>query len=291
MNAQNPRTVPRPVAGGLVFPHSPRWRNGRLWLCDMQTGVPGKTGQVISVDDNGVSRTVVDQVPGGPNPGLGWLPDGRLLVVASTARKVLVLGPDGDLSPYADLSGTTALQLNDMVVDASGNAYVGTINPSSFPNVAPTELIVVRHDGKAEIAATGLRWPASPRITPDGRTLVVAESFGGCLTAFDIDGGRLGGRRTWAGVPGTSPDGLCLDKEGCAWFADAANKAIIRVKEGGEVRDRIGTEQDAFQCTFGGADNRTLFVATSLNPFRQRMSGTPGKIIAFDLDVPGVALP
>jgi sugar lactone lactonase YvrE len=291
MNSQDARKVPRLVLDGLVFPHSLRWRNGKLWFCDMQTGIPGKTGQVISVGEHDVRQTVADQVPGGPNPGLGWLPDGRMLVVASAARKVLALGPNGDLSPYADLSGVTALQLNDMVIDPTGNAYVGTINPSSFPNVAPTDLIVVHHDGAAEVGAAGLRWPASPRITPDGRTLIVAESFGGSLTAFNIGGGSLGERRTWAAVPGTSPDGLCLDREGCAWFADAAGRAVIRVAEGGEVKDRIATDQDAFQCTFGGPRGRTLFVATSANPFKQRMSGTPGRILAFDVDVPGVELP
>jgi sugar lactone lactonase YvrE len=120
---------PRVVLDGLVFPEVPRWRDGQLWFSDFQLWLPDMTGQVIVIEGGGTARTVVEQVPGGPPTGLGWLPDGRLLLVAAAGRSVLALEPDGTLITHADLSAVTSYWCNDMVVDASGRAYVGSSDP------------------------------------------------------------------------------------------------------------------------------------------------------------------
>ena len=283
---------PRVVLDGLVFPEVPRWRDGRLWFCDFQLWLPGATGQVISVDGGGVARTVVDGVPGGLPTGLGWLPDGRLLLVAAAGRSLLALEPDGALSPHADLSGVTSYWCNDMVVGASGRAYVGGADADGIPSPSPSEFIVVHPDGRAEVADSHMRFPNGAVITPDGGTLIVAESHGQCLTAFTIAGdGTLGEKREWAAVPGAAPDGICLDREGCVWFADAGGNACVRVAEGGEVKDRVETDRGAFACTLGGDDGRTLFVTTSTFPAGDAADFRPGRIVAYEVDVPGTGSP
>jgi sugar lactone lactonase YvrE len=284
-------TEPRVVLGGLAFPEVPRWRDGRLWFSDFQLWLPGMTGAVIVVEEGGATRTVVDQVPGGPPTGLGWLPDGRLLLVAARGRSLLALAPDGTLTTHADLSGVASYPCNDMVVDATGRAYVGSASPPPAAP-APSELIVVHPDGRLEVADSTMRYPNGVVITPGGGTLIVAESHGQCLTAFTIAGdGALGDKRLWAAVPGTAPDGICLDQEGCVWFADAGGNACVRVAEGGEVRDRVETDQGAFACTLGGDDGRTLFVTTSSFPTGGAFDPRPGRIVAYEVDVPGTGSP
>lgn len=282
----------RVVLDGLVFPEGPRWRDGRLWFSDMQFWLPDATGQVIAVDESGAVRTVVDGVPGGPPSGLGWLPDGRLLLVATEGRSLLALEPDGTLTPHADLSGVTSYECNDMVVDASGRAYVGACDAAGIPSPSPSELIVAHPNGRAEVVDPAMRFPNGMVITPAGDTLIVAESHGQCLTAFAIaPDGTLGGKREWAEVPGAAPDGICLDQEGCVWFADAGGNACVRVAEGGEVRDRVETDQGAYACTLGGHDGRTLFVATSSFPTSDVEPARPGKIVAYEVDIPGTGSP
>lgn len=138
-----------------------------------------------------------------------------------------------------------------------------------------------------------MRFPNGIVVTPDGGTLIVAESHGQCLTAFAVaSDGTLGDKRTWAAVPGTAPDGICLDQEGCVWFADAASNACVRAAEGGEIRDRVETDQAAFACTLGGDDGRTLFVATSTFPTGDDADpARPGRIVAYEVDVPGTGSP
>ena len=278
---------PQVVLDGLVFPEVPRWRGGQLWFSDYQIWLPGKTGTILVVDTGGTARTVVDQVPGGPATGLGWLPDGRLLLVAARGRSLLALGADGSLTTHADLSGVASYPCNDMVVDQSGRVYVGSADPPPAPPTL-SELIVVQPDGQPEIADSAMRYPNGAVITPDGDTLIVAESQGQCLTAFTIaDDGTLGDKRVWAAVPGTAPDGICLDEEGCIWLADAGGNACIRVAEGGEIKDRVDTDQGAFACTLGGDDGRILFVMTSSFPSGRAFNPRPGRIVAYQVDVPG----
>jgi sugar lactone lactonase YvrE len=282
---------PEMVLDGLAFPEVPRWRDRELWFSDFQLWLPGLSGTVLADDPGGTTRTVVDQVPGGPATGLGWLPDGRLLLVAARSRSLLVLGADGSLTTHADLSGVASYPCNDMVVDASGRAYVGSADPPPAPP-ALAQLMVVHPDGRLEIADSAMRYPNGAVITPDGHTLIVAESQGQRLTAFTIAAdGSLGDKRVWAAVPGAAPDGICPDEEGCVWFADAAGKACVRVAQGGEVKERVDTDQGAFACTLGGDDGRTLFVTTSTFPSGGPFDTRSGRIIAYRVNVPGTGSP
>jgi sugar lactone lactonase YvrE len=204
-------------------------------------------------------------VPKWPS-GLGWLPDGDLLVVSMTDRRLLRF--DGSmLRLHADLADLASFHCNDMVVDASGRAYVGNfgfdLHAQKKPR--PAELICVEPDGSARVVARDLRFPNGTVITPDGRTLIVGESWGACLTAFDIaPEGGLDNRRVWAEQPdGALPDGICLDAEGGIWLASPSTNECLRQVEGGEITHRVALAQGAFACMLGGDDGRTLFILTA----------------------------
>jgi sugar lactone lactonase YvrE len=249
--------APEVLLDGLVFPEGPRWHEGRLWFSDMHDQ------RVLAVDEGGAVEEIV-RVEQRPS-GLGWLPDGSLLVVSMWDRKVLRLDADG-LAVHADLSALASFHCNDMVVDAQGRAYVGNFGFDLDAGDPPceAELILVHPDGRAEIAAPKLRFPNGSVITPDGRILVVGESFGACLTAFDIgDDGTLSGRRTWARLEGAVPDGICLDADGAIWVASPVSNEVLRVHEGGEVSARIPTDRMAIACMLGGDDGRTLFILSA----------------------------
>ncbi len=284
-------TSARTVARGLVFPEVPRWHDGQLWLCDFQLGLPGATGQVLVLEADGTPRIVVDKVPGGPPTGLSWLPDGKLLVVASQGQALLTPGPGGRPERYADLSSATQYGCNEVVTDAAGRAYVGTSQVPPDPDTL-TELLIVHPDGRIEVADRALRFPNGLMITPDGGTLIAAESTGHRLTAYSIAGdGSLRNKREWAPLPGIVPDGPCLDAEGCVWCANAVGRECLRVAPGGEILQRVSTEQDAFACALGGVDGKTLFICTSVNPFmpgpRTDFGARPRTIVAVTVDVPG----
>ena len=245
------------VLDGLAFPEGPRWHEGRLWFSDMHAH------RVLAMAPDGAVEEIV-QVPEQPS-GLGWLPDGRLLVVSMRDRKLLRLEPDG-LAVHADLWDLATYHLNDMVVDDAGRAYVGNFGFDLDAQEQPREAEVLRvdPDGKARVAADGMRFPNGSVITPDGRTLIVGESFGACLTAFPIAAdGSLGERRTWATLEGAVPDGICLDAEGAVWVASPVSNQVLRVHEGGAVSARIDVDQMAIACMLGGDDGRTLYVLTS----------------------------
>jgi sugar lactone lactonase YvrE len=267
---------------GLAFPEGPRWRGGRLWFSDMHADA------VLAVDAAGRVERIAE-VPGQPS-GLGWLPDGRLLVVSMTDRRLLRPDPGG-LVPVADLSAHATWHCNDMVVDARGRAYVGNVGSEIHGGArgvpTPAALCRVDPDGRVSVAARDLLFPNGTVITPDGRTLVVGESFGARLTAFDVDPatGALSGRREWARLVRAVPDGICLDAEGAIWVASPVSAAVLRVREGGEVLERIPVSTQAFACMLGGEDRRTLFV-----PARCRAEAT-GRIETVRVDVPGAGLP
>ena len=278
----------RVVVDGLAFAEAPRWHDGALWWSDMHGG------QVGRLADGKIEA--VCQVPMRPS-GLGWLPDGRLLVVSMADKRLMRLEADGTLAVHADLSGLVPRRLNDMVVDAAGRAYVGNfgfeLDDGGEPP-APTVLVRVDPDGAASVAADDLMFPNGTVITPDGRTLIVGETFAGRLTAFDIaaDGG-LSGRRVWAQLPERAvPDGICLDADGAIWVASPGTDECLRMREGGAVAARIATGRPAYACMLGGPDRRTLFVCTadSHNPERQRTERN-GRMEAFDVDVAGAGLP
>lgn len=243
------------LVDGIDFGEGPRWHDGELWYSDFFQRA------VYAVAPDGTRRAVHADLPDRPS-GLGWMPDGSLLVVAMTTRQVW-REESGRLVPHADLSALATGHCNDMVVDATGHAWVGNFgfDFEARQPFAPADLILVRPDGTAEVAARDLRFPNGSVITPDGATLIVGESFGGTYVAFDIGpDARLSNRRTWAAVPGSAPDGCALDAGGGIWFSDARGSRVLRVVEGGEVTDVIATPMPTFACTLGGADGRTLFV-------------------------------
>lgn len=272
---------------GLAFPEGPRWHDGRLHFSDMHAAA------VLAVDDAGRAETIVT-VPNSPS-GLGWLPDGRMLVVSMHDRRLLRLDAGG-LAVVADLAGLASFHCNDMVVDTRGRAYVGNFGFDLYaekPEFRKTNLVLVHPDGRAIEVANDLAFPNGTVITPDGRTLIVGESFGARLTAFDVaDDGSLANRRVFAKLEGAVPDGICLDAEGAVWVASPVSAEVLRVHEGGRVSRRIPVATQAFACMLGGADRRTLYVCTAATsqPDECRAKRT-GRIETTRVDVPGAGLP
>ncbi|HKN00489.1 MAG TPA: SMP-30/gluconolactonase/LRE family protein [Candidatus Binataceae bacterium] len=271
---------------GLAFAEGPRWRDGKLFFSDMHAH------QVLAVDMAG-KREVICEVPARPS-GLGWLPDGRMLVVSMSDRKLMRLDRDG-LKLAADLSNLAPFDCNDMVVDARGRAYVGNFGFDLHAGETPrgTTLVMVAPDGAARIVAEELMFPNGMVITPDAKTLIAGETFGACLTAFDIGAdGSLTNRRVWAELGTSPPDGICLDAENAIWVACPTMSEVIRVKQGGEVAERIKVETDAFACMLGGAGGRTLFVATAPNSDPEKCRATRGgRIETTQVEVPRAGLP
>lgn len=278
------------VVDDLCFPEGPRWHDGRLWFSDMHAH------RVMALEPASGRAEVVLEVPAQPS-GLGWRPDGTLLVVSMTDR--CLLAHDGEQTEViADLSAVAPFHCNDMVVDAAGNAYVGNFgfdlhDPDADQRT--TTLVLVRVDGSVDVVADDLFFPNGAVITPDGRTLVVGESFGACLTAFSIaDDATLGERREWARVRGAVPDGICLDADGAVWMASPISHQVLRVAEGGEVLDEVRTsdERQPFACMLGGPDRRTLYVCTAIDSEPEAaVRHRAGRIEAVEVPVPGAGLP
>lgn len=271
---------------GLTFPEGPRWHDGRLWFSDFYSQ------RVLAVDLAGKSETIAT-VPKRPS-GLGWRPDGTLLIVSMLDRSLLELKA-GRLHPVADLSALAGGPCNDMVVDAAGRAYVGNFGYDRHGGEAPrtTGLIRVDGDGRATRVAEDLMFPNGMVITPDGKTMIVAETYAHRISAFAIgaDGG-LGARRVFAEMPGCYPDGICLDADGAIWVSDARGHEASRVFEGGRVAQRVSVgDRTVFACMLGGADRRTLFLCTSTGSGPAMAEKTDGKIEYARVAVPGAGLP
>jgi sugar lactone lactonase YvrE len=284
------------LAEGIYFGEGPRWRDGRLWFSDFYDHA------VKSVDANGVIRNEfsVDDQPS----GLGWLPDGRLLVVAMHRRQVLRVGPGG-FALHADLSQVAAYHANDMVVDAHGRAYVGNFGfaldealeargvESVLADHPTASLARVEPDGGVHLAAADLHFPNGMVITPDGRTLIVAETLAMRLTAFDIaSDGTLSNRRVWAKLEGRAPDGICLDAGGCVWIANAIAPECVLVAPGGAIVATVATSQPCFACMLGGDQRRTLFALTAPSSVAAVVSvSRRGRIECAAVEVPGTGRP
>ena len=275
------------LANGFGFVEGPRWRDGRLWFSDMGTK------QVLSVDLDGKVEEVA-VVEGRPS-GIGWLPDGRMLVVSMRDRAVMRQEADGKLVVHADISDLATADCNDMVVDGRGNAYVGNPGydmrnpPSPLP---PAQLVLVRADGSTAIVDEQVVFPNGPAVTPDGRTLIVAETMGHRLTAFDIqEDGTLANRRLFADLHRRLPDGIALDAEGAVWFADAGGNACVRVLDGGKVTDVVDTGRGCFACALGGDDRRTLFLLVADAFSGKAMKERSAEIATVQVDVPGAGWP
>lgn len=243
------------LVDGLCFGEGPRWHNNALWLSDMHAGV------VLRIDSQG-NRQAVTTVAAWPS-GLGWLPNGDLLIVSMRDQSLLRFdGKQNHL--HADLSELASHYCNDMVVDAQGRAYVGNFGFDLHQHqaVAPAELICVEADGAARVVAEDLLFPNGTVITADGKTLIVGESFGSRLTAFTIDAqGDLSQRREWAPMPERAvPDGICLDAAGGIWVASPSTNECLRIIEGGEISHRVALDRGAFACMLG---EHTLYILAS----------------------------
>jgi sugar lactone lactonase YvrE len=284
------------LAAGLHFGEGPRWHDDRLWFSDFYDHAV----KAVDLDGRIETRLVLDGQPS----GLGWLPDGRLLVVSMLDRRVLRLEADA-LVVHADLDGVATFHCNDMVVDGLGRAYVGNFGfdldgeteSRGFRAVleehTTADVALVQPDGHVQVAATGLEFPNGSVVTPDGRTLIVAETLGRRLTAFAIGvDGTLAARRTWADLGRCLPDGICLDETGAVWVADASSPRCLRVAEGGEVLDEVGTGQPCYACALGGPDGRTLFMLTaeSSAPHRAAAERT-GRVMITEAAAPRAGWP
>jgi sugar lactone lactonase YvrE len=271
---------------GLMFGESPRWHDERLWFSDMGTH------EVVAVDLEGNSE-VIAHVPAMPM-GLGWLPDGPLLIVSSLDGRLLRRQPDGSLGTHADLTGLADHAWSDMVVDGRGNAYIGNIG-FDFPGgeFATGIVAVVTPDGSARQVADGVSFANGMAVTPDNSTLILAESYANRLTAFDISAdGSLSNRRVWAELDGY-PDGICLDADDAVWYADVPNKRCARVREGAEVLQTIELDRGCFACTLGGGDKQMLFLMTAeWSDAADMMSGRrTGQVVTVQAPAPGVGWP
>ena len=277
-------TEPTVLASGLAMGESPRWHDDRLWVCDWVAG------EVLTLDDDG-NRKVVRTAPWLPF-SIDWLPDGRLVVTSGSGRQVWREEPDGSLTPYGGLDR----MWNEVVVDGRGNTFVNEIGFDMMAGAPPAAgtVAVVRSDGAMREVADDLWFPNGMAITPDDTTLIVAESYGNRLTAFDIGpDGDLGGRRVWAGLGDAAPDGICLDAEGAVWFADVPHRRCVRVREGGEVLQAVDVDRGCFACMLGGDDGRTLFiVATTWDQSAMNVAGgRTGQILRIRVDVPHAGRP
>jgi sugar lactone lactonase YvrE len=279
-------TDPRTLATGLTYGESPRWHDDLLWVSDMGAN------RLLTVDLSGTVE-VAAEVPGMPM-GSGWLPDGRMLLVSSTDGRLLAREPDGTTSTFADLSALSGFPWGDAVVDGRGNTYVGNIGfMFGMGEPGPGTLALVTPDGVARELAGDFAFPNGIAVTPDNATLIIAESYAGRLTAFDIapDGG-LSGRRTWADLGEAAPDGICLDAEGAIWYADVPNQRCVRVREGGEVLRTVDLDRGAFACALGGPAGTTLFITAARFAGPESMGGEPtGQILAIEVEVPGAGWP
>jgi sugar lactone lactonase YvrE len=269
---------------GIVFGESPRWHDGRVWFSDWGAN------QVIALGTDGHHEVVVT-VASFPMC-IDFLPDGRLLVVDSAQRRLLRREAGGSLVQHADLSRVSEKPWNDIVVDDRGNAYVNTIG-FDFPGgqFAPGLVVLVTPDGNVSQVADGLAFPNGMAISPDGATLIVAESYAERLTAYDISGGGgLANRRVWAQTPDDHPDGICVDAEGAVWYADVGNKRCVRVREGGEVLATVDLDRGAFACALSRGDDPRLFVVgqTWGGPEPSQPSG---QVVAFPAPAPGAGRP
>ena len=271
---------------GLAFGESPRWHDGRLWLSNWGAQ------EIIAVDPKGKSEVVV-RLPFPSFPfSIDWLPDGRLLISSSSDQPLMRQEPDGSLVPHAALSRG----FNEIVVDGRGNAYINGagFNPLVGETFAPGIITLVTPDGSAKQVADGIAFPNGMAITPDTSTLIVADSYGKKLTAFDIaDDGSLSKQRVWADLGEGTPDGICIDAEGAVWYADVPNKRCVRVREGGEVLQMVELDRGCFACMLGGADGKTLFIMAAEWYGMENMIGAPrtGQVVTTKAPAPHAGRP
>jgi sugar lactone lactonase YvrE len=277
------------LADGGSFFEGPRWRDGRWWVSDFYRHT------VFAIDPGGTTEEVLT-VEGQPS-GLGWLPDGSLLVVSMLDKRVLRRSPAGTVDTYADIAEHCGGVANDLVVDGAGHTYVGNFGFDLMAGGSPqaANLVHIAPDGTVGVAAGDLMFPNGAVVTPDGSTLVVGETMGGRYTAFTIgEGGALGDRREWAALPGVAPDGCALDAEGCIWAADALGNRLVRVAEGQGVVEEVPAPDGlgVYACMLGGPDGTTLLACVAPDYFEHNRAGArEAKLVTTTVDVPHAGLP
>jgi len=287
----------RILSDGVYFGEGPRWRDGRLWFSDFLAHA------VKSVSPDGDLRTefVIDDQPS----GLGWMPDGSMLIVSMTKRHVLRRSTASVIGVHADLSHIAAFHCNDMVVEPSGGAFVGNFGfdldhemttrgrRQVYADHPTAQLAYVAPNGEASVAASEMHFPNGSVITPDGKTLIVGETLGGCLTAFDLGaGGALSNRRVWATTLPRAPDGITLDADGAIWIASPGTPECVRIAPGGKVLEVIDTGQPCYACMLGGDDGRTLFMLTAPPANAIDRAGPPaGKLLVAEVEAPHAGFP
>ena len=269
----------RTLTTGLAMGESPRWHEGRLWFSDWGAQ------EIIAVGLNGKSEVVLRTSFALPFC-IDWLPDGRLLVVSGREGLVLRREPNGTLITHADLRGLSQAGWNEIVVDGRGNAYI---------NGGPG-IVLLTSDGSVREVASSFAFPNGMAVTPDNSTLIIAESHGKKLTAFDIaKDGSLSHRRVWADLGSGVPDGICIDADKAVWYADVPNKRCVRVREGGEVLQTVTVDRGCFACMLGGADRKTLFIVATewrgMEKIGEVARARTGQLLTITAPVPGAGWP
>lgn len=281
-------TSPQIIADNFLFPECPRWRDGTFWFSDCHDG------KVIQLSADG---ELLDSfsVPGKPS-GLGWLPDGQMLIVSIGELCVYRRDSGGELHRHGDLSAFHRFHSNDMVVDRNGNAYVGEVGfRMGIDEPRETAVVLVRPDGSVDAAAQSLFTPNGSVISEDGKTFIVAESAANRLTAFTIaSDGKLIDRRLFAEFEKADiPDGICLDAEGCVWIASPFTNSVARVSERDGIVDRITVPDNrVYACMLGGADRRDLYICCAPTHDTRKTAALRGGAIALArVAVPGSGFP
>jgi sugar lactone lactonase YvrE len=272
--------TPKTVLTGLAMGESPRWHEERLWICDWGAR---EVGTVRMDGEYEVGVRTPFELPF----CIDWLADGRLLIVAGRESRLVIRNHDGSLATYADLRAVSDHIWNEIVVDGRGNIYL---------NGGPGIIAVVTADGSVRQVADGIAFPNGMAITPDNKTLIIAESHGRKLTAFDIEADAgLSNRRIWADLGGGVPDGICIDAENAVWYADVPNKRCVRVREGGDVLQSIQVDRGCFACMLGGSDRRTLFIVAAEWRGMERIAevarARTGQVLAIQAPAAGVGQP
>ena len=265
---------------GLAMGESPRWHENRLWFSDWGAQ------EIVAVDTDGNSEVVI-RTPFGLPFCIDWLRDGRLLVVSGRESLLLRRERDGSLVTHANLRSISDKAWNEIVVDGRGNIYI---------NGGPGIIALVTPDGSARQVADGIAFPNGMAVMPDNSTLIIAESHGKKLTAFDIEvDGSLSNRRVWADLGGGAPDGICIDADHAVWYADVPNKRCVRVREGGEVLQTVSVDRGCFACMLGGVDKRTLFIVATewrgMEKIAEVAQARTGRVLTTEAPAPGIGWP
>jgi sugar lactone lactonase YvrE len=267
------------VVTGVAMGESPRWHEDRLWFSDWGAR------EILSIDSDGKSEVAL-RVPFGLPFCIDWLPDGRLLVVSGREGRLLRRERDGSLVTHADLRGPAGIVWNEIVVDGRGNVYIN----------GGSGIALLTPEGALREMAGDIDFPNGMAITPDNSTLIIAESHGRKLTAFDIAGdGSLSNRRVWADLEGGVPDGICIDADGAIWYADVPNKRCVRVREGGEVLQTVTVDRGCFACMLGGRAHKTLYIIATewrgMDKMAEVAQARTGQVLTFEAPAPHAGWP